>query len=207
LNSTEYLNAENLKLILVGATGTILAGAIIAIARRMFLQKAKLVWTTNHQWVRYVDNEKGKLGCDLHRFLIENCSSITAKEVEVFVSSSIQNLEVRRLKRSWRSVRPATVASRDESISFVTDQENKTKIKIPNLEGRSVIVGSYTTETWAGSEPSMVHFDNQIAEPVLHEFWFLRKRDAFVRTFLDNSIGVPLLFAFTCMFIYLLVKS
>jgi hypothetical protein len=206
LTLAEYINPQDLKLILVGALGTALAGAIAAIAKKYSASASTVVWNANHWWLRHTDEKKGNQSLDFNLVFIENTSRATAKEIEIFIPVKIQHLEISRYQRTWRSVKAQCLIRKDES-PIIEQIDERTKIKINNLTNRTYLECRYTcNEGFGHTEPSAVHYDGKIAKELVNRIWFMTKPDALIRILLDNFFVVPTVFAFIFILVYWAIK-
>jgi hypothetical protein len=163
----------DIKLVMIGAAGALLATLI----GRYFLKwsngTAKLIWSDQQETLTVLQESAKDVTFVSHKILIENVGSGKAHKIEIVVPRLAASVELQRIKnRNALFVSP----TKDSSLKIIDDSGIK-RIQFLNLDVRSIAVISYACDFWRDSSPESVTFDNSFAEKGILKPGYFRRRD------------------------------
>ena len=164
-----------------GAISALVITTIFSIIRYFFGAKAKIIWHSASHSFDFQDNKtKEKKNASLQVVTLENVGRGPATGIEIIIPRTDLNLTIQRLKSGW-SLHNDTVLTSDHNFEAKEIGEN-TKIVIPSLEGRQLLVITYGSIAYYLAKPTSISYDGKIAESKPFEFRYFRHRDVYIRS-------------------------
>ena len=192
----QLLTLNDLKLVLVGAFGTLLAGLITYFVRRWLTAKPNLLWA--HQTYDMIVPLKNDTfaTAEYHEITIENVGRTEARDILVVIPKLLSKFTLRKWNRNF-----IYLSNRDSTriADFnVTEENGITKIRVPFVEGRTTAKVSYCTNVWSTGYPESVSFNGGIAirrylRPAYFRMWDVIRPLAIRLAFLAIAVGLTYL--------------
>ncbi len=199
--SNNLFQWEDLRLLLIGAGSAILAAGILRILYLWTSAGAKLIWSYDSKSVSYQNSKNEELSCHFNKLIVQNVGRGTAKNVEIVFSNAPKFFKIQREFSGW--FLSNNVLIRDDTNFTVTKESKSSKLIIPALPGKNLVLIIYGTDYSDWGSPQSVTNEGKVAKQITNPVWFLRERDVDFRSLKASWAYWPSVLAL----IYLLFNS